>query len=506
MPEDKKDQQHRSYRRPAGGSRKPSTASKRVTDSIGTVGGSYVRDDRKFGFDENGMHIPTGNSEILLSRRQLLFGAAGLAGIAAIGGAATAIGGMSDGGSDIASLAVGESDVFTLDDCAEVPTKDVMTLLGEYKLPYGSLVWASCDTVAACLKPTDKASPLVTASLLSITGGYEGTVLSAADGKDEGFEIYDMRASDEGAIWTEANILTGDWRVYVALISMMELQEHHKVDEGNAGTEMPTIAAIGTNAFWQVVPVEPPADAENPDEGETNVRMVAFGKPDDVKTIFTAPGRCETALAPANTEQGVVVTRRHPDARSYRQMMLIGPDGAEMDSITFPSRMVPMETSYGSSGFAFSFDSIYNYGDGIANLGTYTPQEKPDAGQYSHRSWFRFARTPSMPPSWCDGWLMVKSTSAVVGIDLQSKRYTVFPTDNNAEAYGDCLASVGDNGTVVLFTNIDRTAAVQDSEKVSEDDKLCLVRVYTTKENAGNIGSGDEVEDESEYWDEEYYE
>ena len=504
MPEENKDQQHRSYRRPSSGSRKPSTASKRVTDSIGTIGGSYVRDDRKFGFDEDGLHIPTGNSEILLSRRQLLFGAAGLAGIAAVGGAATAIGGMSEDGDAIDSLAVAESDVFTLDDCAEVPMKDVMTLLGEYKLPYGSLVWAGCDTVAACLKPTDKASPLVTASLLSLTGGYEGTVLSAADGQDEGYEIYDMRASDEGAIWTEANILTGDWRVFVALISSMELQEHHLVDEGNAGTEMPTLAAIGTNAFWQVIPVEPPADDEDADEGETNVRMVAFGKPKDVKTIFTAPGRCATAIAPANTEQGVVITRRHPEAQSRRQMMLIGQDGAELDSITFPSRMVPMEACYGASGFAFSFESIYNYGDGIANLGTYTPQAKPDTGQYSHRSWFRFARTPSMPPSWCDGWLMVKSTSAVVGIDLQSKRYTIFPTDNNAETYGDCLASIGDNGTVVLFTNIDRTAAVQDSEKVSEDDKLCLVRVYTTKANAENVGSGDEVEDESEYWDEEY--
>jgi hypothetical protein len=77
VPEENKDQQHRSYRRPSSGSRKPSTASKRVTDSIGTIGGSYVRDDRKFGFDEGGLHIPTGNSEILLSRRQLLFGAAG---------------------------------------------------------------------------------------------------------------------------------------------------------------------------------------------------------------------------------------------------------------------------------------------------------------------------------------------------------------------------------------------------------------------------------------------
>lgn len=506
MPEDNNDRQRRSYRRPSSGTRKPSTASKRVTDGIGTVGGSYVRDDRKFGFDEDGMHIPTGNSEILLSRRQLLFGAAGLAGIAAVGGAAATIGGMSEGGSEIDSLAVAESDVFTIDDCAEVPPNDVMTLLGEYKLPYGSLVWAGCDTLAACLKPTEKASPLVTASLLDITNGNEATVLSAADGKKKGFEIYDMRASNEGAIWTEANILSGEWRVYVALISGMELQEHHQVDAGDAGSEMPTLAAIGTNAFWQVVPVEPPADAEDPDEGETQVHMVSFNKPTDVKTIFSVKGRCATALMPANTEQGVVITRRHPEARSYRQMVLIGQDGTELDTATFPSRMVPMEACYGASGFAFSFDSIYNYGDGIANLGTYTPQAKPDANQYSHRSWFHFTRTPSMPPSWCDGWLMVKSTSAVVGIDLQSKRYTIFPTDNNAESYGDCLASIGDNGTVVLFTNIDRTAAVQDNETVSEDDRLCLVRVYTTKSNAEHIDAGEDNDEYDEYdeWDEGY--
>ena len=64
-----------------------------------------------------------------------------------------------------------------------------------------------------------------------------------------------------------------------------------------------------------------------------------------------------------------------------------------------------------------------------------------------------------MPPAWCDGWFLVKSTSAVVAIDLQSKRYVIFPTDNNAEIYGDCLASLGENGSLVIFTNVDRTAA-----------------------------------------------
>ena len=506
MPDQNNDQPKRSYRRTPSGLGMQGNAGKRRGNSIGTIGGSYVRDDRRFGFDDEGMHLPTGNSEILLTRRQLLYGAAGLAGIAAIGGAAVAMNNANETRNEVESLAVSEGDVFTLDDCVEVPTKDVMTLIGEYKLPYGSLVWAGNDTIAACLLPTAKATPLVTAALLDLTSGNQATVLEEADGQSEGFEIYDIRASYEGAIWSEANILTGNWRVYVAQRSGVDLLEHHLVDEGDASAEMPTLAAIEGNAYWQVMPVEPAEDAENPDEGETQVKTVAFSKPKKVQTIYTAPGRCVTAIMPANAEQGVIVTPRHPDARSHRQMLLVGPGGDVLDTVTFPSRMVPMEACYGATGFAFSFDRIYNYGGGIANLGTYTPQAKPENAQYSNRSWFRFGRTPSMPPAWCDGWFVVKSTSAVVAIDLQSKRYTIFPTDNNAEIYGDCLASIGDNGTVVVFTNIDRTAAVQDNEKVSEDDKLCFVRVYTTNENAGKYSGSDEYSGDGEYdeWEETY--
>lgn len=506
MPEKKNDQPKRNYRRMPSGLSTPSNVGKRTEKGIGTIGGSYVKDDRRFGFDDAGMHIPTGNSEILLTRRQLLYGAAGIAGVAAIGGVAVAVTNANETRNEVESLSVAEGEVFTLDDCAEVPTDDVMTLIGQYKLPYGSLVWAGNDSIAACLLPTSKATPLVTAALLDLSNGNVSTVLEAAESASDGFEIYDMRASYEGAVWTEANILSGNWRVYVAQRSNLDLLEHHLVDEGDASTEMPTLAAIEGNAYWQVMPVVPPEDAEDPDEGETQVKVVAFTKPKKVKTIYTAPGRCATAIMPATTEQGVVVTPRHPDARSHRQMLLVGPDGNVLDSLTFPSRMVPMEACYGSSGFAFSFERIYNYGGGIANLGTYTPQAKPEGTQYSNRSWFRFGRTPSMPPAWCDGWFLVKSTSAVVAIDLQSKRYTIFPTDNNAEIYGDCLASTGESGSLVIFTNVDRTAAVQDNEKVSEDDKLCYVRVYTTKENADKYTASDDYSEEGEWedWEETY--
>lgn len=465
------------------------------------VGGGYVHDDRKLGFDDEGMHIPTGNSEILLTRRQLLYGAAGLLGVAAVGGAAAAVGGSDSSGDEVSSLEVPEGDVFTLDDCSEVDADDVMTLVGEYKLPYGSLVWAGNDEIAACLLPSEKATPLVTAALLNLTSGNLVTVLQKADGSADGFEIYDMRASGEGAVWTEANIVTGAWRVFVAQISAMELQGHVQVDEGDATSEMPTLAAVGSRAYWQVVP----AETDDADDGETQtvVKSVEFASPNNAQAIYSAEGRFICSLSPDNADGGVVIVARDPEAISHYQMIAIDSAGNPLDSITLPSRMAPMEACYGSSGFAFSFESIYDYGGGIANLGTYTPQSKPDDGRYSNRSWFHFERTPSMPPAWCRGWFVVKSTSAVVACDLASKRYAVFDTDNNAQTYGDCLASLGDNDTIVIFTNIDRTEAVADDEDVTDDDKLCSVRVYTTSDNAdGAIAD----EDDEDYTDDGDYE
>lgn len=35
-------------------------------------------------------------------------------------------------------------------------------------------------------------------------------------GFDEGFDIYDVRCSTEGLIWTECNIFENTWRIYTA--------------------------------------------------------------------------------------------------------------------------------------------------------------------------------------------------------------------------------------------------------------------------------------------------
>ena len=505
MPQDSRE--NRSVKQPQSGAGAPKTtmhtpgsAGKKVS-GIGVVGGGFVGDDRHFNVDSEGAHVPTGNSEILITRRQLLYGAAGILGLAAVGGVATTVARESDSADTAESLSVAENEVFTLDGMSEVSADDVMSSVGEYKLPYGSLVWAGNDNVAACLLPSEKATPLVTADLLLLTTGNQITVLSAADGADDGFEIYDIRASEDGIIWTEANILTNVWRVFSAPLTDYEAGTHTQLDEGDASYEMPTLAVSGSRAYWQLIPVT--SDDDSSETVQSVVKSVTFDSPKKASTVYTVDGSCQCALSIDNSNGNVIITAPNPDASSQCQILNVDSSGTVVDSLTFPSRMTPQEVAYGSTGFAFSFESIYNYGDGIANLGTYTSQSKPDNGAYSNRTWFRFERTPSMPPAWCDEWFIVKSTSAVVACDLASKRYAVFDTDNSAESYGDCLASIGQTSSVVIYTNIDRTESVSDSDD-STDSKYCLVRVFSVSGNDSGSSSddgSDDYTDDGDYTD-----
>ena len=88
---------------------------------------------------------------------------------------------------------------------AEDPTT-LMNQVGNYELPYGSLVWANDDDLAACLLPTDTGKPLTQVALLSLSSGNSTVVLEQAVGSDEGFEIYDVRATSSGLIWAEADL------------------------------------------------------------------------------------------------------------------------------------------------------------------------------------------------------------------------------------------------------------------------------------------------------------
>ncbi len=398
-----------------------------------------------------------------LTRRQMLFGGVA-AGIVAVGAGAVAALSSSSESDEVITLEVSEDAVFTQDDIDEDSVLDSngpMSLEGEYRLPYGTLVWATPgSSCAACLLPTESSTPLTQAGVMSLDDGSYDVVLSEPLSEENGYDIYDVRCEDGGIVWVEANCLTDEWRVYQAALDNSSIGDPILVEQGQAEYEIPTIATAGGRAFWQVLPNSSGSAASE----NSLLKSAVFGQ-SDVSEIWRSPGRMRTS--PYSTGDGIVITPRVNASGVYYQLTLINAeDGQMLDSLTLPASMTPMEAGYVDGRFTFCFEGIYTYGGGIANLGTYVPV---DRGGGSGDSWFRFGRTPFTAPAWVGSYFIVKSTMAIIGIDPVARTMFALEYPSGCEDYGDYLATTGTTDTIVTYTGI----ASSDS-----DSSYTLVRVW----------------------------
>ena len=405
-----------------------------------------------------------GSNETLLTRRRFLYGAAGVGAVAVVGAGAAYVHARSSASNEVVTLEVPKSSLTTLNDMTVIDDYEQRVMLqATYDLPYGTLLWANGDDIAACLLPTNQGSPLTNVGILNLVSGYLATILEKAVGAAEGFEIYDVRACTFGLVWTEANVLDGTWRIYSARLSGLDMGTPTLADEGDDVYETPTLAAVGNYAWWQVLPKLPNTDAL-----PFLLKRCTFGS-DKVETVVESPRRMGTP--PYALADSLVITPRLDMPNVFYQLTHIdGPTGETLETLTLPQGMKPLEAGYGRTGFSFTFDSIYNYGDGISNLGTYTPFDAK--GDYSLRQWFGFARTPSAPPAWAGKLFIVKSSYSVCGVDLDAKEYFAIDVEDGTDSYGEYLASTGMNETFVTFSNIDYKPVNGDAIKA------CRVKVW----------------------------
>ena len=181
------------------------------------------------------------------------------------------------------------------------------------------------------------------------------------------------------------------------------------LDTGGADWETPTIAVSGNYAYWQVLPEA---------NGPKNTMLSALKKADfyhlseasqttqlanSSKDISDNPATCYTSMGRMSTpvygyKDGVIITPRANSGNIFYQMTYLDQDDKIKDSICLPQNMRPLEAGYGDTGFNFCFDAIYNYGEGIANLGTYTPLAKSN-DEYKDLKWLNFSRNPSAAPA-----------------------------------------------------------------------------------------------------------
>ena len=435
----------------ASGARRPSVAQKPLATPL-AQGGSGI------------------GAGPLVSRRRFLYGAIGAGVAAAAGIGALAYTSSQDAEDATISYLDAPADALsTISDFEVMESYEgAVQKVGEFDLPYGTLIWANDPAIAACLLPTETGTPLTRVALLSLASGSYTPVLERAVGSRDGFEIYDVRANAKGAIWTEANILQGAWRVYAARVADggTSLGEPVLLEEGADRYDTPTIAVAGSRALWLVNPK--PADEDMP---TARLMGATFGK-DDTDVMLESKRRMSTP--PYAYGDTITVGPRADSPSVYYQLTNLDAETGEVrDTLTLPHAIKPLEACYGKTGFMFSFPDIYDYEGAIANLGTYLPRATPPDGNYNAARWFDFARTPTAPPAWCKDLLIVKSTYSVCGVDLQRGTYFAIDVEDGADTYGEYLASTGEGDTFVTFTNIDHRPV--DAEAIH----TCRVKVWT---------------------------
>ena len=414
---------------------------------------------------------PSAPSRTLVSRRKFLYGALGVGALgaaAAIGVGVSTFNASSSPQDDIAYLDAPKNALTTLGELEALESfEDYVKLTGTFDLPFGSLVWVSDDSYAACLLPTDTGSPLTHIGILNLVNGTLTTMLTKAIGANEGFEVYDVRATEEGIIWTEANILRGTWKVYLAPLTKGERGDVRLLEEGDATYETPTLAASGMHVFWQVIPRQ-----TNESLPPARLMSARFDK-EGTEVVYESPRGMGT-VPYADNDSITIAAQLDSPGICYQLTNIDIETKAVRDTLAIPRSVVPLEAGYGKTGFMFSFPDIYEFDTAISNLGTYAPYAKPNDGNYSAARWFGFTRTPTAAPAWCDNLLIVKSTYAICGVDLDAGKYFAIDVENGADTYGEYLASTGTHDSFVTFTNITHTPI--EGERIH----ACRVKKWTS--------------------------
>ena len=422
---------------------------------------------------------------IQLTRRGFVRGSvkalASCAALATFGGAFGLAGCSSDDGdSEIQVLDVPENAVVTLDSFNEYENASrycEVSTIGTFN--QGTLLSASNSRVAAALCPGDTADPLNTIGLIQLRTGRLATVLDQAVGHDDGYTFYNATASEELLVWVESNFLTSDWAVYCATLDAerMSIGQPVQVDTGNADYDAPEIAAIGPSAYWIVQPAE---DGERTNEDSL---LKASSGGSAAAVIHTSHGRFNGGL----TVSGQVLTampRADTESGIYYQLTAFqSGTGAVIASQILPRSFRPTCAVYMNNAFAFSIGASYDYGGGIANVGTYYPLDAS--------TWLRLTRQPVTAPGLCQGWLFSKSGSRTALVDLEGRGYLTVDAPSGAAEYGDYPVAVGECDRIYVYATV---SEVEDSEEITHVE----VRSIRIKNRKGSTSSDEDQADNSE--------
>lgn len=479
----------------------------------------------------------TPQGPISITRRTALIGA-GILGLASV--VTQGIGALTNkksGPNPANSLTVGKDQVFSRDACQEVPLSDHLKLVRSFDMPTGTLIYSSSDTLACALVPSKTAHPLVSIQSIQLSTGNQNTLLQKALNHEDGFDILDARMSDEVLVWLEYNMLSSAWKLYAVGLDKSIQADATLLEEAGGLWEIPSIAVVGKRVFWQVMKrskatlqdstlqlseqeqaqklktntpagishslqtqnpltmdesalgLDPQNSASNQnaqtDLPDNYIKSLKLDSGDSPQIILQSQSRFATQLYPC--DMGAVCCPNVPDFKKSVQLSLLSAnDGSLVAQLPLPTGMKPHDAGWGLTGFFFSFNTIYNFGEGISNLGTYVPVREQlsnnfgageqssdinkESAKYSSLPWFRYDANPYGNSCWCGNSFIVKGKSVLAGVNLLEKTLFSSEIQNDSSPWGEYLASTGSRNRIISFTEINNR---EDAKK-----SVCKVKIY----------------------------
>lgn len=352
----------------------------------------------------------------------------GAAALAAVGTAVAASGcsDSSSGGSAPDVLEVSTNSVVTLESYKEIKKPErYYELTTVLELEAGTQLFASGSKVACATAPGDNAKSLTQICLMGLSSERYVSALAEAQGKDDGYVVHEARCSDSLLVWIECNYLTDEWRVYSASINDSDLSigSATLLDEGNGDYDVPEIAVVDNQAYWIVQPSEDGAKKTEDSLLKTNGGVA-----------YTSHGRFNGGLYTSG--KSVVCMPRYDAKSSVFYQLTAIQNGSVVATQVLPHGFKPSTFTYVNGSFSFGIGAGYDYGDGIANVGTYL--------SVGDGTWLRLARTPLTPAGKVNGWLFCKSSSRTVFIDVKKQRYFTVNAPSGSEDYGDYSFTTGE--------------------------------------------------------------
>lgn len=351
--------------------------------------------------------------------------------------AAGLVGCSSSGDPDVGrSVVVEESGVTVLADLTADPA--VIQPTAEWKVPQGSIVEVDSTRHAAVRSTTGEAHPLQEIGLLDLSSGEYSVVIPRAIGHDEGFDLCDVRATDELVAWIETRPSDDAWAVWAAPLSGSVPGAPVLLDEGDSSTVLPSMTVWGDRVCWLAVP-----DPDGTSDADAQLRVRALGD-DAYRAIWASSS---TVTGSVRSAAGTVTVVERSRVSGTRRSSLIALDiesGDVVDTLVLPAPISPSDAVFLDGAFAFSVPAKYDGVGPLGSVGTYL--------QTGDATFVRLPRQPLDTPALVGNWFAAKEGASVVVVDATAGSYVGLPPVSGAPDFGEYIASNIPSSRLVTFT------------------------------------------------------